>query len=494
MMRAALYIRVSTEEQAEHGYSLDAQKKRLIEYCNKNNIEIYKIYADEGISGHSITKRKALQELLQDAKEHKFEYLLAYKTDRLARNLLDLLTIKNALDDADVELILSDEPINTKDDTGMTMFSIMGAFAELERKKITERMMAGKRQKLLTEKKKIKVANVAYGYIYDDSTKKYVVDESRRSTVEKIYELAENGWSFNRINRYIVDVMVPATNDSKKNWYISDIRNILKNPLYKGYSGISYSANYNDTRKAKNPEILFKAENVEPYFTEEYWDKVYSIVNKKTQYFKRKHPSEDYIFSDVIFCADCGLKILTNQSSNGYHYFKYYLCNSKHRLYKTDQPLCYYQININKVNEWFKDFINNISVKNIELTISTPKNYQKELDSIRSQITLKERNRETLLDKLANEVITDSEYRLAANMIISSINQLKEQEKELTDKLGSLQEQEEQKKYSRLKIKALKKIVNAWDSYSNESKHNIINSCISKIYINKDGIKKIEFI
>ena len=74
-MKAALYTRVSTDEQAEHGFSLEAQKKRLIEYCNKNNIEIYKLYSDEGISGHSIIKRKALQEMLQDAKEHKFNYV-----------------------------------------------------------------------------------------------------------------------------------------------------------------------------------------------------------------------------------------------------------------------------------------------------------------------------------------------------------------------------------------------------------------------------------
>ena len=493
-MKAALYTRVSTEDQVEHGYSLEAQKKRLIEYCNKNNIEIYKIYTDEGISGHSITKRKALQEMLQDAKEHCFDCIVAYKTDRLARNLLDLLTIKNTLDDADVELILSDEPINTKDDTGMTMFSIMGAFAELERKKITERMMTGKRQKIITEKKKIKVSNIAYGYLYDDATKSYVIDEARKSTVEKIYELAEQGWSFNKITRYIVDNIAPVTNDPKKNWYISDVRNILKNPLYKGYSGISYCSNYFVAKKNKNNEILLKMDNIEPYFTEEYWDMIYSIINKKTQYFKRKHPADDYIFSNILFCANCGLKIVTYQSSNGYKPYKYYICNSKNRLYKIDQPMCNYQVNINKVNEYFINFVNNINDSSVEISTSTPKNYQKELDAIRSQIALKEKNRETLLDKLVNDVITDSEYRIASNMIISSINQFKEQEQEILKKMSTLQEHEQIKQYNKLKIKALKKVVASWDSLSNETKRQIINSCISKMYIDKDGIKKIEFL
>ena len=93
-MRAALYIRVSTEEQAEHGYSLDAQKKRLIEYCNQKNYEIYKLYADEGISGASIEKRVSLIEMIKDAEQKKFDVVVVYKTDRLGRSTIDLLTIQ----------------------------------------------------------------------------------------------------------------------------------------------------------------------------------------------------------------------------------------------------------------------------------------------------------------------------------------------------------------------------------------------------------------
>lgn len=489
-MKAALYTRVSTDEQAEHGFSLEAQKKRLIEYCNKNNIEIYKLYSDEGISGHSIIKRKALQEMLQDAKEHKFNYVIAYKTDRISRNLLDLLTIKNQLDEADVELLLSDEAIDTKDDAGMTMFSIMGAFAELERKKITERMMAGKRQKLMNEHIKLKNGRVPYGYLYDDENKRYVIDESRRQIVELIYKLASQGWSYNKITRHIAEETAANSSDSKKKWYISDIRAILTNPMYKGYSGISYYYNFNDrAKKPKNSAILYKATNVEPYFTEEYWDTLYSQLEKKTQYFKRKHPIDSYIFSDVLFCATCGLKIGTRQHHSNY---LYYVCNSKHKMYDNEH-VCDYAININKFNNWFIDFIKGIDENNIKLSVSRPKDLDKELQAVRSQISLKEKNREVLLDKLMNGVIDDTEYRLASNMVIASLNSLKSQEKELSDKMDSLKEKEQTKRYNRLKIKALKVLVNDWDNLTDQAKKTLINSSINKIMITKDGIQEIEF-
>ena len=221
-MKAALYTRVSTDEQVEKGFSLEAQKRRLIEFCNKNNYQIYKIYSDEGISGHSITKRKSLQEMLNDAKENKFDCVIVYKTDRLSRNLLDLLTIKKELDSADVELIMSDESVDTSDDTGMAMFSIMGAFAELERKKICERLMSGKRQKIRTTGIKPKQAIPPYGYLYDDINKRYIVDERYRKDIIKVYELYEAGSSYNQIAQYLVNNNI-YFGRSKTQWHPSDI-------------------------------------------------------------------------------------------------------------------------------------------------------------------------------------------------------------------------------------------------------------------------------
>jgi len=76
--KAAIYLRVSTEDQAKEGYSLEVQRGYLESFANREEYEIYKIYCDDGISAYS-TRRPALQDLLKDAKEKKFNLVLVYK-------------------------------------------------------------------------------------------------------------------------------------------------------------------------------------------------------------------------------------------------------------------------------------------------------------------------------------------------------------------------------------------------------------------------------
>ncbi|MDP4121019.1 MAG: recombinase family protein, partial [Bacillota bacterium] len=84
-MKAALYVRVSTMEQAEEGFSIPAQIKQLQEYCKKNNVEIFTVYADEGISGQK-ENRPAFQKMIKDAEKGLFNIILVHKYDRFARN------------------------------------------------------------------------------------------------------------------------------------------------------------------------------------------------------------------------------------------------------------------------------------------------------------------------------------------------------------------------------------------------------------------------
>lgn len=84
----AIYCRVSTTEQAEEGYSIGEQERLLIEFCNHNGYEIYKTYADKGISGKDIQHRPAIRELLQDASGRKFNMVISWKINRLSRKHL----------------------------------------------------------------------------------------------------------------------------------------------------------------------------------------------------------------------------------------------------------------------------------------------------------------------------------------------------------------------------------------------------------------------
>ena len=91
-MKIAIYIRVSTEDQTKEGYSLGVKRDYLESFSKREGLKIFKIYQDNGISGYT-KDRQALTELLKDAKDKRFDLVLAHKIDRFSRNLKDLLNL-----------------------------------------------------------------------------------------------------------------------------------------------------------------------------------------------------------------------------------------------------------------------------------------------------------------------------------------------------------------------------------------------------------------
>ena len=141
-MRIAIYIRVSTEDQAKEGYSLEVQREYLESFAKREGLEIFKIYQDDGISGYS-TERPALKDLLKDAKGRKFDLVLVYKIDRFSRNLKDLLNLVDELSSSSIGFKSATEPFDTTTSAGKLMFQQLGSFAEFERNRIAERVFPG---------------------------------------------------------------------------------------------------------------------------------------------------------------------------------------------------------------------------------------------------------------------------------------------------------------------------------------------------------------
>lgn len=136
---AAVYIRVSTEDQAKFGISLLAQQEALENYCKAIGYEVYKIYKDEGKSGKDIIHRLAMQEMLKDAEEHKFDAIFIYKLDRFSRSLMDLITTIEKLRKLNIDFVSLQDKIETTSASGKLMFHIISAFAEFERNVTSER-------------------------------------------------------------------------------------------------------------------------------------------------------------------------------------------------------------------------------------------------------------------------------------------------------------------------------------------------------------------
>jgi DNA invertase Pin-like site-specific DNA recombinase len=135
--RAAIYLRVSTAAQTTENQSLELRR-----YCDRQGWTVTKEYADHAVSGTQ-HERPALNEILLDAQQGKFDVLVVWKIDRLARSTAHLLEILNLLRASHVDFCSSTQGIDTTTAHGRMVFTFLGAIAEFERELITERVTAG---------------------------------------------------------------------------------------------------------------------------------------------------------------------------------------------------------------------------------------------------------------------------------------------------------------------------------------------------------------
>lgn len=147
-MKVALYTRVSTEDQAREGFSLEVQQTYLLQYAKNFGWEVFcsmsgrDVYMDDGYSGGNMD-RPAMQRLLFDARSKRFDMVLVYKQDRLSRKLKDLLAILEEFESLGIGYKSATEPFDTTTSAGKLMFQQLGSFAEFERNRIAERVFPG---------------------------------------------------------------------------------------------------------------------------------------------------------------------------------------------------------------------------------------------------------------------------------------------------------------------------------------------------------------
>lgn len=137
---AAIYIRVSTLDQAREGYSLDAQEKSLRKWCDVHHCEVFDVYADRGISGKDIDHRPEMQRLISDAISEKFDLILFWSLSRFTRSVSDLYATMEILQKHNVGMVSYTESFDTSTPMGRAMIGIVGVFAQLERELTGERV------------------------------------------------------------------------------------------------------------------------------------------------------------------------------------------------------------------------------------------------------------------------------------------------------------------------------------------------------------------
>lgn len=448
VLRAGLYERVSTQEQAMHGYSIETQKANLEAHCKAMDYKIVGHYTDEGISGSkSPLKRPALSRLLEDVVQGKIDIVLFTKLDRWFRNVQEYYKVQEVLDKHNVPWKTILEDYNTATADGRLKVNIMLSVAANERERTSERINS-----VLEHKFKNKEA--AFGGRFDTLGYKRQKDENgivRLVKDPETQEMMTEFWgmvvkyqNLNKAGKHIN--LKYGLRRTAKLW-----RNTLNNELYTGwYRGVEGFC--------------------EPYIDRETWLKVKSKKIKKTQ------NNRVYLFTGLLICPNCGKVLCSTYKKTGSKEYKGYRC--KYR----EVDICSFRktISESKTEKYLLGNLEKLIQLEIE-SVEVEKTKQKKKPTTNIP-ALKEKLRKLNVMYMA-ESMTDNEY-LEETTAIKALITKAEQETSLVEERD---------------ITPLKELLNTdfrglYELMTLENKRRFWRGIIKEIHVEGNDVKNVIFL
>lgn len=282
MIKTALYVRVSHDEQATNGDSLRAQTDILKDYAKQNKLYISKIYTDDGYTAKTL-KRPALQELLEDIKRGEINLILFTKIDRWSRGVRNYYKIQDILDEHKVHWKTVLEDYDTTTTVGQLQINIMLTIAENEANMTSDRIKT-------VFKSKLAQGEVISGSLairgYDIVNKKLVINKEESLIVQDLFDAYEKLMNMTRLVIYAKDRYPTYTRNV--------LSKMLRNKLYIGIYESEYGTfeNYCD-----------------PIISKEQFETVQRILAQNSKYHEKNN---EYIFNGLLRCGICGKKLTAN--------------------------------------------------------------------------------------------------------------------------------------------------------------------------------------
>lgn len=320
--RAGLYTRVSKEEMAKYGLSLDAQLERLQEYAKENNLVVADIYTDAGYSARKpYNKRPEFVRLLEDVKSGHIDTILFTKLDRWFRNIADFFEVQKILEKYNVCWIATEEEYDTSTTNGRLNLNIKLTVAQDEADRDSDRVKDVFRSKL--ERKEVVSGMVPRGFVIVD--KRLAIEPVGAEVVRRGFQRYIDTHSIGGTARYMREVLGVQISPS-------GCRSMLTNTLYIGeYQGI----------KDFGPAIIDR----------EQFKRVQEILLQRAQR-NSAVQKNIYLFSGICFCAECGATMHSTMTKG----HKYYRCRKAQ-----DYHSCAHDRRIRE------DYIENWLLKNLAL-------------------------------------------------------------------------------------------------------------------------------
>jgi site-specific DNA recombinase len=314
MMRAAIYVRVSTEDQAKHGYSLGAQREACEERARNLGVIEMHPFLDEGVSG-ALLSRPGLDAMRELVRAHLVDIVVVWDPDRLSRNLSHQLLLTEEIERARIRLeFVNFEWRNTAE--GQLFYAMRGAIAQYEKEKIKERTSRGRLQK--AKQGKLPLAFRPYGYDYDPDQALLVRNERESSVVCDMFRwLIEEGLGPNGIARRLNLLGVPAKKGGR--WHRMVVGQILSNPVYTG----RFHANRWDTagcslnrhrpkadrvRATLRPSAEWIPIAVPRLVPQSVWEQAQAALQGARRRWAGIEKSE-FLLSGLLVCGTCGMSM-----------------------------------------------------------------------------------------------------------------------------------------------------------------------------------------
>lgn len=315
---AYIYTRVSTAIQTE-GFSLDAQRQRILEAAKYMHLRICGEYSDAGYSGKNIAGRLQFQQMLDDiaAKKDDVQYVLVFKLSRFGRNTADVLSAVQFMQDYGVNLFCVEDNIDSAADSGKLLISVMSAVAEIERENILVQSMSGRRNK--ASKGGWNGGKAPYGYELENGQMQIVEDEATaiRDTFELYISTNKGaGYVASELNkRHIKKVRYPS--DTNK-FTVDFVKRVVDNPIYCGK--IAYGRTVSEKIEGKRNEyhrimqkdaskIILSDGSHKPIISVETWEMARQKRVDNATSPEKVNKDHDYILAGLIRCPYCGTKM-----------------------------------------------------------------------------------------------------------------------------------------------------------------------------------------
>ena len=473
-IKVAIYVRVSTQEQAKEGYSIGEQTDRLRKFAEAHDWIIVNVYVDAGHSGAN-TDRPALQEMIADLKAGKIDKVLVYKLDRLSRSQKDTLELIEDVflpNNCDFESMT--EKLDTSTPQGRLFLGILAAFAQLEREMIKERMSLG-RYARIKEGKWQGGARVPFGYDYEPALDKLVINEYESMIVKMMFDAFTDGKPLYAIEQNMIE------NGHTFNCGKVDRRNmryILRNKTYCGY------------QKHKDEWIPALHDAI---ITEEEYEKAQVILDANQERFNHSGYRDGIKLHStnlggLIFCGKCGARYAKSRTgSKEYGFHHNYCCYSRHKKAKAmvKDPNC--------KNKFYRvEDLDNIIFNEIKKLAIDPeyinqvKKEHEKLDDVQKIHAIEEK-----IKSINAQISRFMDLYGLGNYTIDELDQktkpLQEQRSKLIKEMEKLQSDSKRITEPEV-IKLVQSFEEALDHGDLEDRRTIIEQLIEKIVINDDDI------